>query len=437
MKRRNFANPGRTPMVAVSLLLLVVLAILVVLWFRHAFVREDYPSREAIAPAARANPLLAAAKYLRATGIAASCPRGLGLLADLPPAGDAILIPHLPREISGDTRARLFAWVQEGGHLLLVPNPPAGVQPDTDNQPIADRLGVRVLTGKAGGDCGCSTASGKRGKQVAVAHGQAVTEPLVAVLKLQAGRYPIRIRFTGAPLLEDTNQRAARRIGGSHWLIPGASSGDAPLATGTRKEKKGAWLLDYDVGAGRVTVLSDMKIFTNQAIGHYDHAFFLSRLLIDAPHVWLLYSSKATPLPTLLWRMAPFFWVSCLILLLLGCWRLQQRSGTLLGVPGATTNRDFMAHIEGAGHFCWCQDKLASTIAANRHDLLAAWSERRLGRLPGENGSPLELVTLANRCVLPLTTVEHALELPVLREQDLIRTTRAMQRLRSRLQKEK
>ena len=74
------------------------------------------------------------------------------------------------------------------------------------------------------------------------------------------------------------------------------------------EKKDGAWLLQYDLGSGKVTVLSEMWLFRNGSIGEYDHAFFLSWLLRDTDRVWLIYATSSDPLGAILWSRLPYFW---------------------------------------------------------------------------------------------------------------------------------
>ncbi len=438
MSRNSISKKLLSPVVTVPVILVVVLTLGSV-WFLHNFEKKSYHTRRDISPAARNNPLLAAEKYLRATGLNTSSRAGLGLISKLPSAHDAILIRHLPKDISNSSRERLLAWVVGGGHLLLVPNPLAEKHQDKGNLPIVARLGVRFAKTESNSDCGCSTTGKDKKKKSVASHSPreaANDRPTAirdAVLELQAGGYPIRLGYNGAALLEDRRHSSTYRIGGSYLLVP-RKDGEPPRQTkGEEQKQTGDWLLEYRLGAGRITVMSDMSVFSNSEIGRYDHAYFLSWLLGDAAHVWLLYSSNATPLPALLWRLAPSFWLSFFLLLILVGWRMQKRSGVLLRPP-ADDHRNLLAHIDGSGHYGWRLNKLAAVLAANRETLLARWSRRKLGIATERRETSLDTATLTAQTGLGPEEIETALRQQVGSEQDLIRTTRALQHLQTLLQ---
>src|SRR5690606_6146299 len=61
-------------------------------------------------------------------------------------------------------------------------------------------------------------------------------------------------------------------------------------ASGNAIRTAGAYpngLLQYAVGKGRMTVLLETDIWTNRAIGDFDHAFLLWHLISDRSLAWL------------------------------------------------------------------------------------------------------------------------------------------------------
>jgi hypothetical protein len=138
---------------------------------------------------------------------------------------------------------------------------------------------------------------------------------------------------------------------------------------------EGAHLLQFDIGQGKVTVLSDLVIFTNDQIGEHDHALFLARLANDLPHVWLLYSSDMPSLIQLLWRHATALMISLCTLFVLLMWSLTQRSGPLLE-NRHEIRRNLMEHLTAVGHYLWRTDKAAETFKNAQAALEQSWLRR-------------------------------------------------------------
>jgi hypothetical protein len=115
---------------------------------------------------------------------------------------------------------------------------------------------------------------------------------------------------------------------------------------------EGHHLLQYRIGEGRLTVLSDLGPFTNAAIGDQDHAYLLARLAAGAPQAWMLFRSDVPALPILLWQRYPELVAALLLWLPLWLWWLTRRSGPRLGGE-EPPRRNLLEHLEAAGRFAW------------------------------------------------------------------------------------
>lgn len=140
----------RAPWIVIPVLLIAVAA-LGSFWFLHNFEKKAFEEVEGGSPAAWKNPLLAAQKYLEASGKKVASYHGIDHLLPLPPPDGALFIRRLPRGLGKDLNDQLFSWVESGGHLLLTPD---YWQNDTpENYEILRRLGVQRQKDDA--DCKC------------------------------------------------------------------------------------------------------------------------------------------------------------------------------------------------------------------------------------------------------------------------------------------
>ena len=361
---------------------LLVLGSALIAWFLGSFERRTERVDAGMSAEARRNPFLAAERFLRQVGIASESVGGRGPLRDLPPTGDALVVDGLG-PLNEERRAALQSWIEAGGHLFLAPNGPAGdeVSPRGD---LAAAYGVRL---RALED---------------VAPGETV----VAKIAFEHHREALELELPAERVLLDTRGEA-----------DGAVSAQGHLR-----------LLHYDVGAGQLTVISDMGAFTNGRIGGRDHALFLALLTQrrGGGKVWLLYSSDVPWLGALLWRHAPFALVSSGVLTLVTLWHLGGRLGPLLPSP-QPRRRDLLAHLDALSEFHWRHGRGSHLLQVTRQRVQRAL----LRRHPRLRGLTLEErgAWVAHRSGLAVDRVRSALYPSGVSDRGLIAETRVLQRL--------
>ena len=193
-------------------------------------------------------------------------------------------------------------------------------------------------------------------------------------------------------------------------------------------------LLQFQVGAGRLTVLSDNAFLHNDEIGEADHALFLADLTEGTRKVWLLYSSDMPSLLALLWRNAPFLVVSLVTVALLWLGYLTAFSGPRrrLGEP---SRRSLLEHLDAAAAYAWRIDRARGLLAGFRDASSSGWERRhhQLGRLDREQ----RCRWIAEQSGLTVQEVETALYQEVESEQDFVRVSAAQQRVLLRLNRGK
>lgn len=437
MRASSMAQRLRSPWVTVSAVVIVIIA-LGSFWFFHTYEKKAFQEYVEGSPAARHNPLLAAQRYLQATGKQAIACHGIAFLSTLPPPKGALLIYRMPGGLTRSVNDALFDWAEAGGHLLFVPGRHslnAGKKED-----ILSRLGARIFKKQDKSSRSSRIAvksgphrsmTGKSAAKISARHRNGY-HPYTMRLDIDIDHRPIHLQYFGSPLLTDTNHSAVQAIGGSYRIIYQNKADRSRKDNNTIRHTPGKWLLDYKVGAGRITVLSEDRLFANRKIGDYDHAFFLSWLLRNDHTVRLLYSSEAEGLPAILWTKMPLFCLSLLVLLGLGLWRLQKRSGTLVG-SNTEQQLNLLAHIEASGRFGWRTNRVRAILAANRKAVLHQWSERKLGLKQGGQNGQIPAEALAAAMGLTKQDVLDAFRLRVEGEQDLITTSRALQKIHQRL----
>ena len=294
---------------------LLVLLALGVRWFFDNF--ERLPGKEPVPASgeARLRPFLAAERFAERMGMPAHELRSLAEL-DRPAPGAVLLMPNRRQALDAQRAARLLAWVERGGHLVVEAELP-GV-PD----PLLERLGVRREARKG------------------------PAQPLVVS---DAGERRLSVRFRSGMAL---------RMPGKARL----QAGDQ-LATVAR-------------GKGLVTAASSLGFARNEEIGELDHAEFLWTVLTLAPASG--FQVFFHPERLSLWRFlaehaAPAL-AGSLILLALWLWRIVPRFGPVPADPPPARRR-LLDHLRASGRYLWTEGLREALAAAAREAAL-----RRLAR---------------------------------------------------------
>jgi hypothetical protein len=345
------APERRTLALVLTGLLLIGLAAFTA-WFLSNFERRTQEIPIGAAAAARRNPMLAAERFLTRLGMPVESSAGRGLLRQLPPVTDTLVVNGLG-PLSTARQAALRAWLQDGGRLVVeavdlwddaVDAAPSSddaapaAAPDPDDLPGA--FGIRLRETEEDADA----TSGDDRNQI------------LAKAPWLPGGASLSVAFHPDWYLE------AVGVAGAIELIAGGRTRTVRLP----------------VGAGMLTVSSDHLFLTNDRIGRHDHALFLAYLVQPAPggKVWLLYDSAVPWLGSLLWTAAPAGISAAAILVLVWVWSMGARLGPLEQAPDRR-RRDLIEHLDAAGAFLWRHGRAAGLVEATRRQVFAVWQRRR------------------------------------------------------------
>jgi hypothetical protein len=320
-------------------------------WFLTNHERHSMEIRTGVSPQAMRNPFLAAEHFLSRLGIDSESISGRDHLLNPPPEPGLLLVNNLGPSLPPERERDLLNWVREGGHLVVAPGQLWDEETETGGNSLLDAFGIRLI----------SIEVENEDEEPAGDEETPQSEEETSVpIDLPGYRAPLQIAFDPDLILVD-------RSG---------------LADGDSRSEGNGYVLRYAVGQGRLTVLSDNRIFTNNKIGDRDHALFLAVLADNQKRAWLLYSSNMPSLLTLLWQNAPQLLISCLLLLSLIVWRMMLWTGPLIEKK-SETRRNLMEHLDAAAGYAWRTDQARGMFDGTRRVLEQAWRRRHLalGRL--------------------------------------------------------
>ncbi|RDH84003.1 MAG: hypothetical protein DIZ80_07665 [endosymbiont of Galathealinum brachiosum] len=247
---------------------------------------------------------------------------------------DTLLIPSV--RLAFDTRRseEMLEWVERGGHLIITG------QPDTENESsrrdhILEKLGLYLERQSLNED---STQD---------------DEPVDIAISDEDDFW--HIDFDDYLVVSSTSEFDSEII----WSI---------------EDEDRVHAIQVKVGNGRLTLLSDMRIFRNEYIVEYDHAAFLFSLTNDqlfsgeaGIFYYSLYEDQMS-LMQWLWENAKPLVLSLFALGVIVLWMLIPRFGPLINIH-QPVRRQFLNHLTASGNYHWREGHYYQLISEVRKQL--------------------------------------------------------------------
>lgn len=326
--------------VAVPLACLALL-VLGVVWFFRTY--EQVPAKERVPASgeARLREFLAAERFAGRMGLPA---RELRSLAELeaPAPGAVLIVPDHRPAIDAQRAARLLAWAQRGGHLVVEAEP-VGV-PD----PLVDAAGVQR---------------------------EARRPPSLKRFVVDVGERRLTVQFAGAMALQ---------------------------VSGTPRLQAGDQLVTLPRGKGLVTIATSLDFARNDGIGANDHAEFFWTLLTLAPasSLQVFFRPERLSLWGFLVEHALPALAAAFLLLGLWLWRIAPRFGPVPADPPPARRR-LLDHLRASGRYLWTEglrvqlalaarDAALRRLARAQPDFAVASNDEKAARLAALAAIPVE-----------------------------------------------
>lgn len=291
-----------------ALIVMSALAGLAGYWFYRNFSLVEEVVDSGLPAAARQNPLLAAERFLAANSRRV---KSLPSLGALPPGDATLIIPGERFDVGPERAAALLDWVRAGGHLVVKAETVWSEQERLRHDWLLTPLGV------------------------VPAYSDEVTED------------------SGLPLdvdLADADDFMQVNLSREHVLITGNRTRPY-VALGS---EYGNHILQYRLGEGVLTVLSQAGFMKNGLIGKYDNAALLWHLASVRPQgeIWLVYAGEMPPLWRWIWQNAWMVVLSFAVLLAAWLVARGRRFGPPLPTP-TLERRRLLDHVKASGLFLW------------------------------------------------------------------------------------
>lgn len=352
-------------------------------WFFNHIEQVSEERQTGYSSEARANPFLAAERVIKRLGGEAEALPGYQFWKHFPAPDDVVFGSTFNLPLTQERRRFLHGWIKQGGHLII-----------TATQSVDDEE-----SGAAGGflnDFGITrewTEDESDG---------------LMTIDFTDSEYSARVAFDEHVYLYPDEE-----IDADHWVA----------------DDVGYRLLQYEIGDGLLTVLSDDGFWRNELIDARDHAFFLYQLsdAVAGRKLWLIHQTTMPGVMSWLWRHAPLVLMSGALLLFFMLWAMGQRLGPWLPAP-SLQRRDLGEHLQASAAFMRRWGHGDDLVTGARQRIEAAWLTKH-PRL-----QVLDLLQryqwLAERSGLSRDEVAAALNDSIGNDQQLMRITRCLHRLR-------
>ncbi len=258
---------------------------------------------------------------------------------------------------------RLEGWVREGGHLVLLVEHSDSETSDWSNHTTEAELSPALLGMLGGAGIRLEEREGPKNTVTAT-----------------------KIEFEGKSYKVDAESDTSVSVRrGEPGVFASVASGD-----------------------GRMTVLTDARLFRNRWIGDHEHAALLEALILATEYEGSIAFLRGSGLS--LWGLlGDHLWPVLLglaVLTLLWLWRNFTRFGPVEAADGASTLRGYDHHLEALGDFQWRLDRAAALLVPLRAQIVER-GQRVVGRAGRRDEDFFQF--LADRAGLPRERVFRAL----------------------------
>lgn len=312
-------------------LLFILLAILFSACFTLKTERRDLGyGREA-----RFNPWLAAGRLLERNGMRV---RFAPAYHSLPPQARALVLATPLPYLDAGEQMQILNWVKQGGHLVVELQEDAPAAHDDETNLLLRELDVRLRKRHPEKKSNATPVKAEKLRPTRMDNEGSIQTGLNPYYFLQAGKH--------AP----------------QWTV---------------SDKYGAHAMRFAVGAGRITVLSDLMWMDNGKLAEGDHAALLWRVVDAQKHdeVWLIHGSERPSLLALILEQATPFLLALALATAVWLWGVSRRFGPLQSVA-TTAARKLSEHIEASGRYLLHHGGLAQLFNASRQRLLTQVQRR-------------------------------------------------------------
>ncbi|MDH5572186.1 MAG: DUF4350 domain-containing protein [Gammaproteobacteria bacterium] len=311
------------------------------------------------------NPYLAAEQYLHKLGMPVISSNSFEKLKHLPEGG-TVFISNGSKVLTAKRVDKLLQWVNNGGHIIIAAPVYNKDKPDAlltkfnvENHPVENNKKSKVKGQKK-----LSTRMEELNKLNGIKNYNAdkldnnIPDDEITRLKFTDLDTDIEINFspkthlTHPALYADDNDTLTEPTP-SYWI----------------GSEYGVHFMQFDVGDGLLTVISDKGIWDSHNIGTLDHAYLIWTLSNHFSEVILLYGAQMPSIFNFFWKYAFETILSGSIFLLAWLIFKGRRFGKIHPQTSGA-HRSIAEHIQASSNYLWRNRKFEQLLQPVRQDVI-------------------------------------------------------------------
>ena len=363
------------------------------------------------------NPYLAAQQFLEASNINVIEAESLLQLKTLEGVGAALITDANqvanPRQLES-----VLGWLKQGGHLIVAANTldnsgslllsqfHIDIKPtETQNEKSVDN--APSTSSEALRDYNDKIKQGMTPKEIT---NEAVNKSSLTIVDFGGTIGNVTVNFDSQRILD-------------HPYLANTDDETEPRPFSWLSSDHGVHALQFDVGDGLLTVVSDSSIWQSWKIDQYDHAFFLWILSSGNGDFVLIRPAYGQSLWTLVMKYGyeGLFALALLIVSLL--WRRGQRLGRTLPFP-SNARRAMGEYFSTTANYLWRNQAIEPLLQPSRQSILQLACQAIPGFEQADTETRMEMI--AGYCQLDKFAVSQALQAKQFSEPAFVRTVKLL-----------
>jgi len=404
-------------------LIAAIIVVLLLSWGLYASI-EFYDDRveSGWTAEARHNPYLAAQQFITQSGIEVSDADSLIGLDALDGAG-TLFISESNQVTNSRQLAQVMAWLERGGSVIYTADSVAhgddlllqefdvevdwrdDEDEDQEETPLSERIR----------DYNRQIEEGKTREEIAGSFG---SETSLTLVEFGDDIGDLEIEFDDRKVL-------------IHPYISGSDHDSTrPQPFSWSFSDYGVHMMQFEVGDGLLTIVTDPGIWTSYRIDEYDHAYLLWILSSGEGDFAFLRPVLGDMIDTLILRNASELLIAAALLILIWIWHMGSRFGRLVPRDRSRT-RALAEHFSSISHYLWHRRDGEYLITPLRQRVLRRAS---LGIADFSRAEPAEqMELLAQRCDLNADAITRALQDNDFNETTFVQKVKLLKRIEQSL----
>ena len=360
------------------------------------------------------DPYLAARQFLERSGIAVVEAESLVDLENLQGAG-TLFIGQSNRVVNPRQLESVIEWLESGGSLILT------ATSTSDEDLLLRRFGVEVE--KREGDLEDDPQSISESLREYNEKLDRGMTPGEIAAQVSEDEFLTLIQFNG----DIGNLEVAfdhRRIL-VHPYIEEGEDADAnlPRPFSWSSSVAGVHLMQFEVGDGLLTIVSDPGLWRSTGIARHDHAYLLWILSSNAGHFALLRRTERQALWDALTENAYDALLAATLFLVFWLWRKGQRFGRILP-SHESPRRSLGQHFSATANYLWHRGAGESLLKPLRGHIYRSATLTLPGYAGADNAKQVRLI--AEHCNLDAASVAEAMQRDTFNESGFIRAVKLL-----------